>query len=69
MLEVVFKETSMLSFDFKKFAQDETGATLVEYGIAVVLAVLVGTAGLLLLGQQIDNNMTSAAMRMDPANN
>ena len=33
-------------------------------GIAVVVAVLVGTAGLILMANQIDNNMNSAADRM-----
>lgn len=44
--------------------RSESGATIVEYGIAVVLAVIVGTAGLLLMANQIDNNMNSAATRM-----
>lgn len=39
---------------------------MVEYGIAVVVAVLVGTSGLILLGNQVNNNMASAAERMVP---
>jgi len=57
--------TTMIS----KWAQNDRGATMVEYGIAVVLAVLVGTSGLIVLGSAIDSNMNAAATRMDPANN
>lgn len=51
------------------WARNERGATLVEYGIALVVAVVVGTAGLLSLGQQINGNMTATATEMDPDNN
>ena len=51
---------------FSKLAQNERGATMVEYGIAVVVAVLVGTSGLISLGNQINSNMASAADRMVP---
>lgn len=44
-----------------KFVRDESGATLVEYGIAILVAVVVGTAGLLIMGNQINANMTAAA--------
>ena len=54
----------MISKLISKLRQDERGATMVEYGIAVVVAVLVGTAGLILMANQIDNNMNSAADRM-----
>lgn len=49
---------------FKKFSRDERGATLVEYGVAVIVAVLVGTAGLIGMGTQIDGNMNAAATEM-----
>lgn len=49
-----------------KWAHSESGATMVEYGIAVVVAVLVGTSGLILLGNQVNNNMASTAERMVP---
>ena len=52
---------------FGRFARDERGATLVEYGIAVVLAVIVGTGGLILMAQQVDNNMDTAQGAMVPA--
>lgn len=47
-----------------KFARNEAGATMVEYGVAVVLAVLVGTSGLVLLGNQVNNNLNAAATEM-----
>jgi Flp pilus assembly pilin Flp len=50
-----------------RFARDEKGATLVEYGIAVVLAVVVGTGGLITMANQVDNNMGSAQTAMVPA--
>lgn len=51
-----------------RFARDERGATLVEYGIAVVLAVIVGTVGLIGLGNQVNNNMNTADAAMQPTN-
>ena len=55
---------------FNKLSRDERGATLVEYGVAVVVAVLVGTAGLIGMGTQIDGNMNAAATDMAiPADN
>jgi pilus assembly protein Flp/PilA len=52
-----------------RFARDERGATLVEYGIAVVLAVVVGTGGLITLANQVDANMDSSQTAMVPADN
>ena len=52
-----------------RFSRDEKGATLVEYGIAVVLAVVVGTGGLITMANQVDNNMGSAQGAMVPAGN
>ena len=49
-----------------RFARDERGATLVEYGVAVVLAVVVGTGGLIALGNQVNNNMATADAAMQP---
>ena len=54
----------MIANVFKKLSRDERGATLVEYGVAVVVAVLVGTAGLIGVGTQIDGNMNAAATEM-----
>lgn len=51
---------------FGRFARSESGATLVEYGIAVVLAVIVGTGGLILMAQQVDENMGASQAAMVP---
>ena len=47
-----------------RFSRDEKGATLVEYGVAVVLAVVVGTGGLLFMANQVDGNMGAAQSAM-----
>jgi len=51
-----------------RFAKSESGATLVEYGIAVVLAVIVGTGGLIAMANQVNGNMGSATTAMTPEN-
>ena len=49
-----------------RFSRDEKGATLVEYGIAITLAVIVGTAGLITLAGAVDGQMDSATAVMTP---
>ena len=49
----------MLKF-LSSFRSDEKGVTLVEYGIALVLAVVVGTTALTALGQATDAQMDQA---------
>ena len=51
----------MFSKIFKQLHRDESGATMVEYGVAVLLAVVVGTAGLILLANQVNGNLSAAA--------
>ena len=43
-----------------KFLKSETGATLVEYGVAMILAISVGGAALITLGEQTGTNMNTA---------
>ena len=43
------------------FRRDEDGATLVEYGIALTLAILVGGTALTQLGNDVSASMTSAS--------
>ena len=43
----------------KKFGKSESGATLVEYGVALILAIIVGGTALSLLAEQTTNNMTA----------
>ena len=44
-----------------KFRRDEDGATLVEYGIALTLAILVGGTALTQLGNDVSASMSSAS--------
>jgi len=46
------------------FVRRDEGATLVEYGIAIVLAVAVGTTALVSLGGQINANMVAATTEL-----
>ena len=48
----------------KKFVRDERGVTLVEYGIAIALAVAVGATALGLLGNEIDAALGAAGTAM-----
>lgn len=51
---------------FGRFSRSESGATLVEYGIAVVLAVIVGTGGLIAMANSVNGNMNTANTAMTP---
>ncbi len=44
----------------RRFVRSEAGATLVEYGVAMVLAISVGGAALITLGDQTGTNMEAA---------
>lgn len=46
------------------FRTDERGVTLVEYGIAIALAVALGTAALTALGNNIGSAMSNAGSLM-----
>ena len=47
-----------------RFRHDDEGVTLVEYGVAVALAVAVGTLALTALGTDITQAMGAAGARM-----
>ena len=47
-----------------RFRKDERGVTLVEYGIAIALAVLLGTGALALLAGEIGTAMGAAGAAM-----
>ncbi len=47
-----------------RFRHDDEGVTLVEYGIAIALAVAVGTGALLTLGGQINTSLGVAGAAM-----
>ena len=47
-----------------RFRKDERGVTLVEYGVAVAVAVLVGVTGLSGLAENINDSATTAGGTM-----
>ena len=49
---------------FIRLRHDDAGVTLVEYGIALALAVTFGVAALTTLGGQIGDAMTAAGTQM-----
>ena len=51
---------SILPKMFKKLARDERGVTLVEYGIALTLAIVVGVGALTALGTNVEESVTAA---------
>jgi Flp pilus assembly pilin Flp len=55
----------MLRKTFARLMGDERGVTLVEYGIGITLAVIVGTVALTQLGFAIDNEMAGAQVIME----
>ncbi len=62
---------TQLSQLLRRFARDDRGVTLVEYGIALVLAIAVGTTALTNLGAEVSGQMNDAdaAMGNGVANN
>jgi pilus assembly protein Flp/PilA len=46
---------------FKKFRKSEDGATLVEYGVALILAIVVGGGALIALSDEVVENMEDTA--------
>jgi pilus assembly protein Flp/PilA len=53
---------TFLKKTFARLMKDEKGVTLVEYAIALTLAVTVGTGALLTLGDDVDAEMTDASV-------
>lgn len=52
----------------RSFRSDEEGVTLVEYGIALILAVTVGTTALVTLGTDVNTKMGEASACLTGAN-
>lgn len=50
---------------FRRFSRDDRGVTLVEYGIALILAISVGTVALTNLGTDVSGQMDEAGVLMD----
>ncbi len=55
---------SVLLKKLRAFGKDDEGVTLVEYGVAIALAVAVGTGALLALGGQINTSLGVAGAAM-----
>ena len=54
----------------KNFIKDTSGATLVEYGVALIMAVVMGGGALSLLAQQTDAQIDKpSAIYTDPNSN
>lgn len=48
-----------------KFLNRESGATLVEYGVALILAIVVGGGGMASLASQSSENFSGAETEMN----
>lgn len=48
----------------KKFQRDEKGVTLVEYGIAISLAVVLGVGALSILADDVGDSMSYAGTKL-----
>ena len=59
--------TKFLKKAFARLMKDEQGVTLVEYGIALTLAVTVGLGALSTLGDDVDSKMGEASDILAPA--
>ena len=49
---------------FKSFQDSESGATLVEYGVALIVAIVVGGAALSSLADETSGNMNESCSSM-----
>jgi len=47
-----------------RFTREESGATLVEYGVALILAIIIGGAALVTLAGQTTTNMDTACANL-----
>lgn len=56
--------TNYLTRTFKRFKKDEKGVTLVEYGIALTMAVALGTLALTSLSGAVSGEMGQATTVM-----
>ena len=45
----------------RAFLLDRSGATLVEYGVALIVAIIVGASAISALGNAVGNEITSTA--------
>lgn len=53
----------------RKFISDESGATMVEYGLMVALIAIVAIAAVTFLGEQVSTTFTNVGDELSTANN
>ncbi len=58
-------KTQMMNM-LSRFKRDEDGATLVEYGIALTIAIGVGVTALTTLSTDVSGQFTSASAAINP---
>lgn len=51
---------------FQNFRNDESGATLIEYGVALLVAIIVGGTALVQLGGETADTMETACDGLRP---
>lgn len=51
---------------FQNFRKSESGATLVEYGVALLVAILVGGVALVNIGGQTSDSVETACSGLQP---
>jgi pilus assembly protein Flp/PilA len=66
MANQMLQELSKLS---GRFRRDDRGVTLIEYGIALIMAITVGAAGLSGLGGTVQGKIEAACNTLDPGSN
>ena len=52
---------------FKKFAKDESGAAIVEYGLALLVTASIAVGAFQYLGTETNNNVTGACAALGSA--
>jgi len=52
----------------KRFFSDESGATMVEYGLMVALIAVVAIVAVTFLGEEVSQTFDTAATAMDATN-
>ncbi|QMU59791.1 MAG: Flp family type IVb pilin [Boseongicola sp.] len=57
MKQQFIEQTAALRIGFQKFARDVSGATLVEYGVALLVVIIVGGATIAALGGEVGNQI------------
>jgi Flp pilus assembly pilin Flp len=51
---------------FKNFARSDSGATLVEYGVALLVVIVVGTGSLVALANRTSTTINAATTAVTP---